>query len=457
MVQPTTRSLVRLALGLVTAATAVLPVGPGATADDSPAVPTVDVITVGRVFPSVTCRAPDAVAYATWIGAHLTDEQLRLKLDETAEGQRVRMVRQVYLSTVGRDPMRGDCAGLRDWVDSPNDINGVNAGVGASPEALRAAEVRAAFQEALGRDPAGDDNTSLRRWMATPLTGSEIAGRLRAQRPLIGVHYFPWYRPSPQGWGNGATVVRPSEGRPNTGFYDSSDPAVVDQHIKQMEAAGFDFAIINLPPGQPQVTQNTSLFFERLQGHKLKAAVMLDGLFTYTSADKTRLVQDAVSRFTVSPSYLQVDGLPVIYLHASPVADLQVPSVTLKNLYWTFTYAQGHNTFNQRGFLYPEEAPFWSTSPQQVINGVVPVIPGYTDKHLGRSFSMDHPRDNGALYKAQWERALALHPDTIMVYSWNEHFEETAIEPTDTWGDQYLRLTACYVALAQQGAIGSCS
>ncbi|GEM_PF-6708411 len=449
--------MVRLALGLVTAALAVLPVASAATADDSPAVPLVDVITVGRVFPSIMCRAPDATAYATWIGAHLTDHQLWLKLIDTTEGQRVRMVRQAYLSTIGRDPMRGDCAGLRDWVDSPYDINGVNAGIGASPESQRAGEVRAAFQEAFGRDPAGDDNTSLRRWMATSFSGREIAERLSAQRPLIGVYYFPWYRSTPQGWGNGYTVVRPSEGRPNTGFYDSGDPAVIDQHVKQMEAAGFDFAIINLPPGQPLLTQNTALFFDRLQGHKLKAAVMLDGSFTTSTADKMRLATDAVARFTTSPSYLQVDGHPVIYFHAAQVDDMQVPGVKLQDLYWTFTYTQGRNTFNQQGFLYPEDVPFWSPSPPPVINGVVPVIPGYTDKHLGRSFSMDYPRENGALYKAQWERALALHPETIMVYSWNEHFEETAIEPTDAWGDQYLRLTACYIALARQGATGSCS
>jgi len=90
------------------------------------------------------------------------------------------------------------------------------------------------------------------------------------------------------------------------------------------------------------------------------------------------------------------------------------------------------------------------------VNGVVPVIPGYIDRHLGREHPMEHPRRDGRMYHDQWQRALAERPELIIVYSWNEHFEQTAIEPTDAWGDRYVRWTACYAAHARRGTVGPC-
>ena len=69
---------------------------------------------------------------------------------------------------------------------------------------------------------------------------------------------------------------------------------------------------------------------------------------------------------------------------------------------------------------------------------------------------MLHPRDNGQFYRGQWQRALSLHPELILVYSWNEYFERTAIEPTDAWGTQYLQMTRCFISRAHDGTTGGC-
>ena len=42
------------------------------------------------------------------------------------------------------------------------------------------------------------------------------------------------------------------------------------------------------------------------------------------------------------------------------------------------------------------------------------------------------------------------------IYSWNEYFEQTAIEPADAWGDRYLAMTACYAAQAHRGTSRNC-
>ena len=143
-------------------------------------------------------------------------------------------------------------------------------------------------------------------------------------------------------------------------------------------------------------------------------------------------------------------------LFSAPL-DFAAPGVLLRNVYWNDRYDPGANTFNRDLRLYPGDWPFWSVTPQPLVNGIVPVIPGYVDTQLGRARTMEHPRRSGALYHEQWQRALSLHPEFILIYSWNEYFERTAIEPTEVWGDQYLGWTACYVEHAHRGTAGACN
>jgi uncharacterized protein (TIGR03437 family) len=55
-------------------------------------------------------------------------------------------------------------------------------------------------------------------------------------------------------------------------------------------------------------------------------------------------------------------------------------------------------------------------------------------------------REGGALYRRSWEQALESDPQWILITSWNEFLEHTHIEPSEMWGDQYLRITREYVS-----------
>ena len=101
--------------------------------------------------------------------------------------------------------------------------------------------------------------------------------------------------------------------------------------------------------------------------------------------------------------------------------------------------------------LYPHDWPFWADTPPPLVNGVVPVMPGYIDTHLGRDDPMVYPRNDGRMYHEQWQHALSQKPELILVYSWNEYFEQSAIEPTEQWGDSYLRWTKCYIGARPPG------
>lgn len=73
------------------------------------------------------------------------------------------------------------------------------------------------------------------------------------------------------------------------------------------------------------------------------------------------------------------------------------------------------------------------------------VIPGYDDTRIpGRSGTYVVPRNNGATYATSWSAAIASNPDWITITSFNEWFEGAMIEPSVTYGTQYLTLTRQY-------------
>ena len=55
-------------------------------------------------------------------------------------------------------------------------------------------------------------------------------------------------------------------------------------------------------------------------------------------------------------------------------------------------------------------------------------------------------RMDGALYRAEWEEAIAADPHWVLVTSWNEWYEGSEIEPSAEHGEKFLKMTAEYAA-----------
>ena len=403
----------------------------------------------------VLCRPPSDAETVDWDNRPFERSALVKALTSTVEAQRVRQIRSLYFDLLRRDTTFADCEQVRDWVNQRLGVDEVTRELAALPEARRVSNVRQILIDRSGWDPRGWDDPGLRRWVDSPFTLAEIRSRLAGQRPLVGVHYFAWYRIDQRGWGNDLTTVAADSPKPAPGWYDSGDTDVIAAQIRQIEEAGFDFTIVHVIATSPRTWTNARTFIDRLSGHRLKAAVMLDGLYAEDAPTKAMWVQKAKAEFTGDSHYLLFHGEPLIMLFSARL-DFDAEGVVLRNVYWTDRYDPDANTFNPNRHLEPRDWPFWSPTPQPLVNGVVPVIPGYVDTALGRARSMEHPRNDGQTYREQWQRAIALHPEVVLVYGWNEYFERTAIEPTDAWGDQYLRMTACYIGHAHRGTSGTC-
>jgi hypothetical protein len=410
---------------------------------------------VGDTFVEELCRPPSAVEVLRWIGRPFEKATLMQALEATEEFRRLEQVRRVFSDVLRRDATRQDCTQLRALVDRRLDIDTAQRDIANLPEARRVAAVRQLFIEMFGRDPSGWDDPTLRRWVDSPFGLADIRNRLAAQRPIVGVHYFAWYQPDAGGWRNHATRVPADSPKPALGWYDSGNTDVMATHIRQMEETGFDFVAVHVIPALPHTWSNARAFVDRLSGHRLNAALVLDSLYNEPAAVKARWVEKTRQEFGTNSHYLRLHGQPLVMLFSTRL-DFDVPGVALRNVYWSYRYDPGKNPFNGNLRLEPRDWPFWAPTPQPIANGLVPVIPGYTDAALGRQQSMVHERNNGQMYREQWQRALELHPEVILVYSWNEYFERTAIEPTDSWGAQYLRMTACFIGHAHRGTTGVC-
>jgi hypothetical protein len=410
---------------------------------------------VADAFMEVLCRQPTDSETIDWDTRPVDPASLVTTLSATPEARRVREIRALYFERLRRQPAGADCPQIHDWSARGVDVDRMTRALDASAEGQRVAHVSAAIAEVTGWDPRGWDEAGLRRWVNSPFTTAEIRSRLRASRPLVAVHYFAWYQPSLEGWRNDLTIVPSDSQHPTIGQYDSGDTAVVDTQITQMEDAGFDFVIVHVIANSERTWRNAHLFFNELSGHRIKAAIILDALYNANAAAKAMWTTKAIAEFARDEHYFHLHGEPLVMLFSARI-DFDVPGVVLRDVYWTDRYDPGRNTFNPSSQLDLHDWAFWASTPQPAVNGVVPVIPGYTDASLGRARTMIHSRANGRFYRGQWQRALALHPELILVYSWNEYFEQTAIEPTDAWGSQYLQMTACFIAHAHRGTTGSC-
>lgn len=75
------------------------------------------------------------------------------------------------------------------------------------------------------------------------------------------------------------------------------------------------------------------------------------------------------------------------------------------------------------------------------------VVPGFNDTRVpGRTNPIVVPRNNGANYRYSWDSAIASNPDWITVTSFNEWYEGSMIEPSVSYGNQYLDITKAYTS-----------
>jgi glycoprotein endo-alpha-1,2-mannosidase len=321
---------------------------------------------------------------------------------------------------------------------------------------------------------------------------------------LVGAHYYVWY-PSNFAQGYLRSALRPAQ-TPALGEYSSSDPAVAERHIALAVAHGIDFFSVDWWPTRP--AQNAAIDAGLLRASnigQIRFCIFYNSFglgerpgegIVFDSGTVSRFVSDVVTiarRYFAHPSYLRIDGRPVLIIYLSReirglfpqamsemrqalAAEGSDPFVIGDEVYWAVIEAnddpeapgrvvgepqvsrarlfdaltaynlyaaerlQDHGYGTDSAFIGDSGALYRNYADATGVPLVPGVIPGYNDR--GTRLSVDHfaiprrfaaDRAEGSFFAEQIERIGKPFADgglrMILVTSWNEWNEDTAIEP----------------------------
>lgn len=157
----------------------------------------------------------------------------------------------------------------------------------------------------------------------------QLASRLHDpwSRTLVGAYYYVWF---PENWKLGWIGDRTDPPiQPVLGKYSSRDPKVAEQHIRWATEHGIDFFVLSWWPQDPEIERRAQEGFMKARNLRdIKFCLLYEsqglafhpGLGTVNFGGAT--VQEFLSHFETiadryfsNPSYLRIDGRPVVMLY----------------------------------------------------------------------------------------------------------------------------------------------
>jgi len=231
----------------------------------------------------------------------------------------------------------------------------------------------------------------------------------------------------------------------NYAQYDSGDPAVIDEHLTLMDKAEIDWLLLDETNGldvdhgeilnRAHDVATAIAAHNQAASHTLRYAFAIGEVqFTNDPADIEAEARQTWLEFANDPAiggdnYYQVGGKPLLVVYSS-AAQFQA-WLNYSGKSWTnfFTVRQSSGS-NGTGF-YGWQLPASGTTGTSEAMGV---MPGWNN-HVDPQAYVPVPRNDGLYYMLNCWRPilnLATKPDQVVINSFNEFAEDTAVEPADT-------------------------
>lgn len=317
------------------------------------------------------------------------------------------------------------------------------------------------------------------------------AARLAGAAPIVGAWYYPWYGTFPGGHSWTQTLrenLVPPE-PPALGYYNSRSSATIEGQIDESHRGNISFwATSWWGPGSAEDTTIHNYILPDPRASELKYAIMYEStgrLGTFSNPNYSNLVPDfqylAANYFT-NPNYYRINGRPVVFIYLTRAYfNSASGSAAVANLRQTIEAQYGVNPYLIGDDVFPgqnnaQRAALWDSitdfdvygsaleangsttagvsalarqfqSARQLAQsahvGWIPsVSPGFNNRGSGGTLPAA-PRyltnvpgaAEGSLFSAELNQAVlpTLDPTTgnmMMVSTFNEWHEDTAIEPT---------------------------
>jgi hypothetical protein len=310
-----------------------------------------------------------------------------------------------------------------------------------------------------------------------------------AGEPQVGAYYYPWYYK--ERWAN-----EPVADTPKLGWYSSDDRNVAAQHVKWAKEARLDFFLVSWLTAEGREGKNfANAVLPELEKANFQFAMLYETpLALGTPAGKPidlhvvdakgskagdRFVQHfdhLADNYFKHPGCLKRDGkaVAVIYLVRDMTnADVYLTSVRERAakkgidlfliadvVYWAkpesldwpflkkhFQAVTAYNMHFRPKFLESVGVQFAESDRVARSRGLrfVPnAMPGYDDTPLRGEGRATLHRRRGDFYRDSWKIASKFvdrEQPFLFVTSFNEWHEGTEIEPSEEYGNRYLKLT----------------
>jgi len=161
---------------------------------------------------------------------------------------------------------------------------------------------------------------------SSPRPDSPPRRSVQRDRLLVGAHYHVWFPENRKQGYLRASLIPPQQ--PLLGHYDSSDPAVIEQHIAWCSQYGIDFLTLDWWPGREQNRIILDVFPNAANIDDIQFCVFHEtwSIGFDKKMTTTPFTPEAIERFVADmrtiaenlfshPRYLRIDGRPVIILY----------------------------------------------------------------------------------------------------------------------------------------------
>jgi len=325
----------------------------------------------------------------------------------------------------------------------------------------------------------GHEDINARHYELTEVFGklnlTELTLKKFLERPMVLAFYYPWYgnvlgKSGQQFHWSDVTYrgIGSSTYYPLFGPYDSQDNGLIRAHIELARASGIEGFVCSWWGIDTFEDRSFKEILKIANSAGFNATIYYESVRDIGRDQITNELAYVLRSYSNEPSFLKIDGRPVIFLYAVSVYDRDVgfwqdvikgvkESTDSNPIYiadtFDLAYAAAFDGFHTYNPIWIKEGAFNSTYSDQAkaarVAGKIwasTVCPGYDDRKVRRPGTYVSRRD-GAYYNLTWEAAIRSDPDIVLISTWNEWHEGTNIEPSREFEFKYLQLTNYWVVL----------
>ncbi len=265
-------------------------------------------------------------------------------------------------------------------------------------------------------------------------------------------------------WFDARSWERAKTDYPVLGRYSSSNIEVMRQHVKLAKAAGIKGFIVSWK-STDRLNERLEQLIQVAEEEDFKLAIIYQGLDFYREPLPIEQVDADLSYFIDHFAERQPFSLyekpVVIWSGTWKFSRQEVESVLLGKRDHLLILASERNLdgYARLDGLVDGNAYYWSSVNPDTFPGyqekltemgkaihangglwIAPAAPGFDARLIGGTTVVD--RKDGETLQIQFNTAMQSSPDAIGIISWNEFSENSHIEPSENYGDRYLKVLA---------------